>query len=341
MKILIYSDLHFRQGKPIGKRFTHHNHQLIETCKWIGSLVKQYDIDLLVFCGDLFHTASKITAEEIEATHEGLYRIYEHMPHSGKNHIMITGNHDIYSEEFTALSMFSEFDSEISVVRNNFVYDFDGLYFAGWGYDITQLKGGKALFCHAEFKGAKFNNYAVCDHGIKPSDMRGRFNKIFCGHYHNRGKIGDIKFVGSPVCQTFADSDSFNRGVCIYDTESDKCKNFINPYTDLFMQITIPDDPCFNLYHVVKKVPHKERTNLRIHASYAEDVDQMCKITEGFKSVTIVRFEVDQEKYEIGEIEVIENVEELDVIGGYIKSVDTKKLDKEHLIRIGRDLLLN
>lgn len=179
---------------------------------------KDENIDTLIHLGDFFDNQRSITHPVIHAGFE----IGEMLDNTFKKVSILIGNHDIFYKNSlhpTSLKLFEKFNS-INIIDTitSDICDEYTLTYIPWivDYDtffnyINSLseedKVKTILMGHFDINEITMNRFGRKSENqkLKPEDFQG-FKMILSGHYHMPGEYPyNIKYLGSPYHQTFAD----------------------------------------------------------------------------------------------------------------------------------------
>ena len=229
-KSLMFTDIH------IGRKNNseQHNQDCVNYINWMISQIKaDSNIDHIIFLGDFFQTRSAIDISTIKYGQE----ICKLLNDLNLPIYMIIGNHDLYrkhSRDIYSTIMFTEFSNFIIIDEPQFRQEIGAgsflcpYIFKHEYHEIKELKQSNVVFAHAEF-----NNFCVTgyyrvknENGPEPDQFKGP-KVIFSGHFHQR-QIGDnIVYIGNTFGFDFSDVDDNEKGVCVYDHNTEKYE-FIN-----------------------------------------------------------------------------------------------------------------
>ena len=98
MKILIFSDLHVHNWTYGATQIDGWNSRLLVQEKFLDHLANvaaEEDIDVAVFCGDLFHQHGQLTADVLQVAYEGFRTLGNTIPDC----YALVGNHDFQTSD--------------------------------------------------------------------------------------------------------------------------------------------------------------------------------------------------------------------------------------------------
>lgn len=227
MRIGIFSDIHLNKfsefGGPDGRRRLEDG---IRVLTQVFDIFRKQQCDVVVFCGDFFHTRRTIDVDTFNTSRTCLASL---PLGSFKKLYALTGNHDWYDNacSTSSIEFLRDYGFEV-FTRNTWRKVEDvGLYFVPWTPDELALepphKIGRVkhslLFIHIIPYGATIGQHKFRN-GKKLDEYRDKFDCIFCGDIHQRQYIGDnLVICGTPMHHNFGDTGI--RGVHIYDSETE------------------------------------------------------------------------------------------------------------------------
>lgn len=165
----------------------------------------------MYIAGDLFHERGKITPSVLNPT----LRIFKLITELLEVRL-IPGNHDLESDdskELTNATQALESLGVIVVTKPTYFAD-DEVAMFPWEPSLVELRKvmskiqgkfkAKTAIIHAPLNGVI---PGIPDHGLEANDLaRLGFNKVFCGHYHNRKDFGNgVWSIGALTHQTWND----------------------------------------------------------------------------------------------------------------------------------------
>lgn len=218
--------------------------------------------DLLLHLGDLYENRTSIEQHVNDIAVDVVEEISKILPFW-----IIVGNHDIYKKttnEINALKnikylpnvkVFTKPEMIQIGSKKAFLMPWVGKKRTISEQEVIQKSGGgDYLFCHTDFRGAKFNRAVTIQDGLV-IDEDFHYDRIFSGHIHMRQELfgNQLTFVGTPYQITRADRDN-QKGFYILDVESSKDKFIPNKYSPEFIKIHLSDyyDKTLNqLYQII------------------------------------------------------------------------------------------
>lgn len=204
--------------------------QEIEDCNNLAKLiletVKKFNIEQVLFLGDLYHSNSIVHTPAIAFWNSLFSKLTKTC-----DAIALVGNHDQFSHTIRApysLIIHAEQNERIHVVDKVQTlpilpnvclapyYADPELFFQDvTGFNMTH-PDAKTLVCHQTFNGAKFNEGFYAKDAVEPLSIP--FN-IISGHIHTAHSFSNVWYPGSPRWRILSDA---NQDRFIYITEFNK-----------------------------------------------------------------------------------------------------------------------
>lgn len=237
MRLGIFSDIHF-QKKGLAR--------IRKTGEWIVETFVASGVDRVICLGDVLNTREMVSVEAQAEAFELLERMSELWPTD-----ILLGNHDMnlkHSRRWSSLEGLtfspritlhremglSPLTSEISGLMIPYHEDQDPIIEL-----LKKIPPAKAertiVFGHLAINGAVTNTkYGTKFKGALGIDAFNPFRRTFAGHFHVVQTWNDkVHYVGSPQQFDFGDAGD-QRGVVIYDVETDTPYNVVNPHCNAF-----------------------------------------------------------------------------------------------------------
>lgn len=232
MKILNYTDIHFREYSPIPYMsklddsetshggLTRELENIILGCKFVADCILKEKPDLVINTGDTFHDMRSIPTRVLYGAHIGLGYISRACKEIGAKHKAILGNHDIIStfsgNNVNSVSILSGYYDEIitSIKKEGEIlyipYQKDAIKFIG---PIRDFKNIKVCYTHMECQGV----YLESGKQVSSPIRKDCEFPIISGHIHTAQEVGSWHFTGSLIRNKFVDADTSSiGGVSIY-----------------------------------------------------------------------------------------------------------------------------
>lgn len=192
----------------------------IEWAAWLKKELKKQNIKDIMIAGDLFHYRDEIAVNTIHIVTD-ILKMWNDF-----NIILLVGNHDAYYKdrsEVNSLSILSGW-SNITVISTPTQCEWFGksVMICPWGTDIRAIEKSDIIFGHFEIESFKYNQYKVCDSGIRAGSILKKSPLTITGHFHLREerqyKNGTILYLGNPFQMDFGDVYS-SKGYYILDVK--------------------------------------------------------------------------------------------------------------------------
>lgn len=236
-RVAVFSDLHIgvhqnsRAWHAIAERWA----------AWITAELKSQGIKDIVFCGDYFHTRDEVS---VDTLHFGA-RLLEMF--ADFRVTMITGNHDCYLKDSSAINSLEPFKhwNNVHVINTCTRVESHGrnIAFVPWGVAAQDIPADNhVMFGHFEINLFKMNTFFICDHGVDAKDLLQRAPLVVSGHFHLRderkyGK-GTVLYVGNPFEMDFNDAGA-SKGYYILDITNSTYEFFENNQSPRHHNITL------------------------------------------------------------------------------------------------------
>lgn len=356
MRILFFSDLHLDTWGDFSYLLPNGNNSrladLLSVLGRIPVLVKKYQIDLVVFAGDLFHKPRVINTQVYQKTFAALEEVAANVPRL----IIIAGNHDqalFQHQQATALYPLRSLALTVAVyLEPQVVPCLDGtrLVLLPFTEDTKVLKAqlreltapGSILVSHCGLTEAAIGpNEIKIEAPLSLADLEPlRLEAAMFGHYHKPQNFeGNVFVIGAPVQHTMLDRGE-RRGILVYDTKAHEAKRvWLNgPQFHLF-EIAAQDD----LAVLKKAAPELKGSYVRVLLRSKTIIkDGVIELLEA------AGVKAHQVRYAIVTAATARNeVLTTKLLGGgleeslkdYVAHVATDGLDKTRLVELGQTLL--
>jgi DNA repair exonuclease SbcCD nuclease subunit len=259
MKICIFSDVHWSKNSSLitqrGEKYSLRLERLIKSLNFINKRAKENNCELMICAGDFFDKPI-LNDEEITALKEidwldipTYFLCGNHesaqldLKYSTLN-TLISNNHNIISEP-TKLS-----GKNWQIYLLPYITERQRKPFN----EYLQLKEDNKnciVFTHSDIQGYI---EAIKDIGFSINEIEQNCDLCFNGHLHNGGKLSNkVINIGSISANNFTnDSDTYNYGFLILDTDTLHYEFITNPFSFNFYKFTIKNDLQVNQ---LKKYP--------------------------------------------------------------------------------------
>jgi len=243
MKILYYSDIHFREkGSFIPwnrqeNRFTNELNRILNSMYWLSEIVEVEKPDLLLCLGDIFNNLVIQSSPTLDASGLAFSQLKETCKRLGIEHWLIPGNHDYYGRYNNAIYSIRVLEGFFDRIFYEPVYEDNILYLPYFtdeakAYEEILLREPKKVITHLTFNGADVGKVKV--QGLKPP----RDVKVISGHIHIPQKIGNALYVGSLVQLSWIEGTKHG----VYIEENGKFKFIQNPVGKQIVKIKRLDE---------------------------------------------------------------------------------------------------
>lgn len=276
MKLFFYTDLHFRENgsfipwnKPAENGLSIELNNTISGCSFVAEMVETLCPDIVFNLGDIFHPMETISVPTLYGAHLGLSAVNQSCVKVEARHLLIAGNHDLYSEVsgITSIAILSGYFDEIISTNEVLSCDIGIVPFHSKPEDVyngimevsSMLSEDGIIVTHSEFAGAKYENFREVESNLSPDLPL----KIFSGHLHLPQSVGNVIYVGSLIQHRFSQYELNENGVMTYDTESKEIKRFRNNRSKHYVVVKDLDaardfDPQQVVLKVFSDRPHEE-----------------------------------------------------------------------------------
>lgn len=359
MKALIFSDLHCHQHKNSQSRLE----DCIEALEWVFKTAQSKSIDLIIFCGDLFHDRAKIDILTYQRVFETFQKYLSDT--TGPEVYLLLGNHDLFYFESKEVSSVYPLSSlkKINIISKPSVVNIReyNVGFMPYTHDpisdlklvpIREMKKGKnkynVLFGHLAVHGALFNLVYGTKADVQiegdagmtvvTPDIFDSFDRVFLGHYHAAQELtSKVEYVGSPLQLSFGEMEQ-KKHIVIYDFESDTKEYIENTFSHKHLR--------FNSIKEAAKAAEKGG----LKGEFVEIFDENTNSSDALElKQTLIEnkvgtFSIRQlPKSKVNEAIDVQNAKSIlsstdQMLTNYIGSIKDLKLDKNVLLTIGKKI---
>lgn len=248
MKIGICGDVHWSQYSSIvrrrGKKYSYRLENLIDSINFVESTC--VDCSMMVYLGDFFDKP-ELNCEEITALQE---INWNDLPH-----YFLVGNHEMGINDLSISSAhLLKLKANIHLIDTPFTMPVADDNLNVENYDIRFIpyileenrksfteycnNPNSIVFSHNDLKGIQMGKF-ISTQGFDIDEIDRNCKRFFNGHLHNGSKISSkILNVGNISGQNFSeDAMKYEHMVYIYDTETNVCAAYINPYAFNFYKL--------------------------------------------------------------------------------------------------------
>lgn len=242
-KLLLFTDYHISSK---GRRTLRRLDECVKTAKWIADAVEEHWPDAVVNLGDTFDNHSNLDVPSLCTGVRAMEVINDACRKCAARFIVIPGNHDAYSRDYSSLEAFQGMGMD--VVWEPTVYDGvvgvlpfnkNAEMATKWIKDLE--KKSQVVLAHLDVKHAKyFSGSFDSDIGVDADAFRG---PIYAGHYHHPHELGAFTFIGSVLHHNFSDKElkGSPRGLVVVELDDTgtvtSCKRIPNPHTTIYHKL--------------------------------------------------------------------------------------------------------
>lgn len=344
MKVLCFSDIHFhhthRFSHITSEGYTVRELEHLSCADDIINICQTENIDLIVFCGDLYQTVGdNLSTQTQSVVCEFIDKLRKVKPID-----LLVGNHDLSAstnyKNVHKLIPFKYWDNvtvydKPTVVNDCFVYMpyCTSDEYATSVLENIQDKQNKVIFSHLELKGINLGNGIETTHGV-PLDLLSKFKMTIQGHYHGSSSYGkNIKVIGSTQRLSFKDPGKSRNNIIIYDTDTNEIerRSFNCPDWLTFMDDNIDDILTTDLNNYVK-------VDITSDILLTDDIKARLELFKG-KDIHIDLTRLSFDKHSTAEINQDTAEDEVSIIKQFIEKTDNTEQQKEALLNEGIRLL--
>ena len=339
------TDIHF--GKKSNSET--HNQDCIRYLEWFRDQVKaDPSIDHVLFLGDWHESRSALNLSTLNYSYQGAQILNS----LGIPVYFIVGNHDLYhrhTRDVHSLPFHSELNNIILVEQPTLFPEigdggaFISPYLFEEEYDAIRKKYNKikTWFGHFEFKGFIVTGYNVkMPTGPESKDFKGP-KRIFSGHFHKRQQEANIIYIGNTFPMDFGDAGDNERGMAVYQHDTDELSFIDWPECPKYLQISLSDA----LEDNIKICPNtRVKCIVDVVLDYEQTVELKSKMEEQF-DLREFKFEetaelaslltTDVDTVDLSEHQLA-SVNELVV--ALINTITSERINKDKLVKIYRSL---
>lgn len=238
MKLFIYSDVHISRTSSIlpltskNQNYTYRQNMIIETAKWMSSLIQDLKPDMIINLGDTFDQ-NILSSYDVETASEFFNKFPKNISHK-----ILCGNHEMLNKDNNVLKLLNSIEG-IDVI--DMPVQIDNLMFIPYcDYKDLDLStyGGDYLFLHHDIYGSRVSPTNVLDFGIS-QDSLSKYKLVFNGHVHASSRFSNIINVGSITTHSFADSSESTPTCYLFNTDTQEITEYSNMNCPLFRKICV------------------------------------------------------------------------------------------------------
>lgn len=348
-EVLIFTDAHVHPHK----RKTERMEDCLKAVDWVFETARNRGITDILFGGDLLHDRQKIEVYTYQ-------RLYETLARNLVGDIrlwLLLGNHDLWFNDNTSISSVVPFSSLPGVTIVDQPTRMHNISGSSWDFipfthdPISTLqelkkKGGKAEFClgHIAIDGAVLHGEHTSDVLIEhdgdmmrvSADLFSHYKNVFLGHYHAAQQLTPVvEYVGSPLELSFGEAGQ-KKHILAFNVQTRKKTYIENTFSPKHMVIRPKD---------VGKKQNLDGNFVRLMVDEigATDLIQLRKeLTDkhDFGSLEIKQQKKKLEEHVIQDAKAILFKED-EMLSKYVDEVGSDGLDRDLLLKIGREICDN
>lgn len=357
MKFIIFSDIHIHPHKKSTERLD----DCIKVLEWVFESALSRKINNILFLGDLFHDRQKIDVLTYQNTFEVLEK---YLCNNKINLFLLLGNHDLWHYQKLDISSVNPLRKlpGIKVINKPSVLKIsessdDDFYFAFLPYthnpinDLIEIEKewklkvkndqNKILGGHISVDGAVWNvKYkTTADVTVEHdgdmvrvgSDIFKNWDKVFLGHYHAEQKLDDIvEYVGSPLQLSFGEAFQ-KKHIIEFDTDSFESEYIENTFSPKHFIIKEDELEKYPLEGNFVRLEVEDIADRQIN-EVRQNLVERSKVS----SLEIKQIQK-KEDHIISDAKSI-LYKESEMIEKYVEQASIDNLDKEVLIKVGREI---
>jgi len=290
MKILYYSDIHFREkGSFIPwnrqeNRFTKELNRILNSMYWLSEIVEVEKPDLLLCLGDIFNNLVIQSSSTLDASGLAFSQLKKTCKRLGIEHWLIPGNHDYYGRYNNAIYSIRVLEGFFDRVFYEPVYEDNTLYLPYFtdetkAYEEILLREPKKVITHLTFNGADVGKVRIQGLAL-PKGV-----KAISGHVHIPQETPEFLYIGSLVQLSWVEGTKHG----VYVEEKGKFRFIQNPVGKQIVKIS-------KLEEIDKY--DKDNTGFILEATQLPDklpsgVDIQVKIVKQANKEVPVEYELD------------------------------------------------
>jgi len=344
-RLLLFTDYHISSK---GRRTFRRLDECLRTAEWLASQVKEHWPDAVVNLGDTFDSHSNLDVPSLCTGVRAMDIIMQACNAVQARFVVIPGNHDAYSFDYSSLEAFSGLGMD--VVWEPTVYDnvFGAMPFTKspdlatkWIHDLE--KHCHTVCAHIDVKHAKYFSGEDSSIGVDPHDFRGL---IYAGHYHHPHNLGAFRFIGSVLHHNFSDKVlAPRRGLVLVDIDDEgnytQERRIANPHTAVYHKLDWSKNKE-KLRTIKLYGEFAGRMHLRIKCDSRKMKQVRSDVAEMFPdllSLAIVGVE-NQDSQIKRQSNIRVDADPEDAMESYVRNKGTPEwMDKEALMKMGKGFL--
>ena len=342
-KAACFTDIHW--GRKNNSEL--HNQDCLRFIDWFCNQVKEDgDVDHIIFMGDWFEHRAAINGLTLDYAYKGAKKLES----LGLPVYFIVGNHDLYYRTTREVFSTNFFESlNFKLISKPTLFEElgeDGALLCPFLFEdeyasLAEFFSTPVWFGHFEFKGFVITgDTKKMEHGPDPEDFNTP-SRIFSGHFHKRQTMRNITYIGNAFPADFSDANDSERGLMMYDYESDDVEFIDWPECPSYIKTTLTalaKDPKSILKKdaIVNCVVDKD-------ISYEQSLKLKEQLVKKFKLREINLQENPDKMMALADTEIDEDeLESLDTTDALVKTmlgkIEAESIDNEKLVKIYEEL---
>lgn len=273
-KTAICTDVHW------GRNNTTHNTDCEEFIDWFIQQVRQHDCDSIAMLGDWNDDRSSIFVETAQRAWTAAIKLSNlNLPV-----YWVQGNHDaVYKvgrREITSLFAYSALPNFTLITEPLFVPELGGgvLFSPFIQHDeyaplYEKYRTAPVWMGHFEFRGFVITGQTIVmpsgpihDHFTEPK-------AILSGHFHKRQAGGNVQYIGNVFGMTYSDAGDPERGMTIFDHNTNTCEFIAWPDQPHFTRIKMSELLALTDYSKLLLPKNRIQCLVDIPISYEESIE--------------------------------------------------------------------
>lgn len=330
MRVAVITDTHY--GCKKNSKLFHDYFKKFYEDVFFPTIDKE-NIKTVIHMGDAFDSRKGIDFSALSWAKDN---IFDPLQERGIKVYLIVGNHDSYyknTNEVNGVDLLLREYKNVETFSETRESEIGGLpvLFVPWinqdnqerTLKIIQKTTCKIVFGHLELQGFKVNNTMTMDHGFD-SNIFGKFERVYSGHFHTRSNDGKIYYLGNPYEMFWTDVND-TRGFHIFDTETLEHTPINNPHR-LFYNIYYEDTP----YQTFKTEEYADKI-VKVIVRKKTDTKKFEKFIDKLYASNIAELKV-VENFDIQECEEFEALESEDTISILNRYVEDAEINLDKTI---------
>lgn len=333
-----FSDIHFGRRNNSEE----HNKDCIEYIEWFLQQVKKdKSIDHIGFLGDWHEHRSAIDSNTLKYSYNGAKLLNSlDLPF-----YLLVGNHDCgrrSSRDVFTTNHFEPFTNIILVNEPLLKQSISGdILFCPYLFheeieDLSKYNNVDIVFSHLDIKDFILTGeHTKSIHGIDHKKFFKNQKRVFSGHFHKRQEMDNIHYIGNTFPMDFSDANDNDRGMAVYDFESDTlkyinwdaCPKYITcKLSDVLEDTSILVSGARVQCMVDVEISYSESIELRNILIETRKLRELFFIESKEKQETLENTKIDEEKLDTQSTHML--------IKTMLLQIVSEKIDKDLLVEI-------